>query len=332
MTTAGDMAMAAAGWLLSGLAGLFLSPGSNASVWSLATALCVAALIVLARRRPGKRPVRLKVLARALFPRDVLRHRSSRADLWLLAFNGLLYGAIFGGATISAATVAGFTGERLAALGQPQALIPAPAGVVLLTLAAFLAADLAYWIDHWLKHRVPFLWAFHKVHHTAEVLTPATAFRVHPLDTLVFANLTALFVGVTEAAGRWLLGAPLDPLAVAGHNLIVVAFVYAVGHLQHTHLWVAFRGFWGRLFLSPAAHQLHHSADPRHFGSNFGSFLAVWDWMFGTLRVPAARRERLTFGVAPHAPAQHGLAGVMLTPFAEAARLDPIPQGAPASA
>jgi len=36
---------------------------------------------------------------------------------------------------------------------------------------------------------VPFLWEFHKVHHSANVLTPITAFRVHPVDTWLFANM-----------------------------------------------------------------------------------------------------------------------------------------------
>lgn len=329
---AGEAAARAGHWLASSLAGLLLSPGSNASIWSLGAALCVAGLVVLARRRPGKRPVPLKVLARALFPRSILRHRSSRADLGLLAFNGLVYGAVFGGATLTAGGVAAFAADAFGALPfQPAAILPSGLAVGALTLAAFLAAELAYWVDHWLKHRLPALWAFHKVHHTAETLTPATAFRVHPVDTLIFANLSALFVGLTEAVCRWLLGQPADPLAVAGHNLIIVVFVYLVGHLQHTHLWIAFTGGWGRVFLSPAHHQLHHSADPRHFGSNFGSFLAIWDWMFGTLGLPTRQRQRLAFGVEPRQPAQHSLAGVMLTPFAEAVRLQPIPQGAPAT-
>ncbi len=328
-----DIVGQAAGWLVRQLTGLLLSPGSSASIWSLATALCVAAVVVLARRRPEKRPVKLKVLLRALFPRWILRHRSSRADFGLLAFNGLAYGAIFGGATLSAAAVATYVGGGLARFaGGHLPPLPAPVGVVALTVAIFLAADLAYWVDHWLKHRVPVLWAFHKVHHTAEVLTPATVFRVHPIDTLVFANLTALFIGLTEAVVRWLLGQPIDPLAVAGHNLLTVAFVYAVGHLQHTHLWIAFTGVWGRIFLSPAHHQIHHSADPRHFGSNFGGFLAAWDWLFGTLHAPGRQREQLVFGVEPRRPEQHSLTGVMLTPFAEAARLESIPQGEPATA
>jgi hypothetical protein len=36
----------------------------------------------------------------------------------------------------------------------------------------------------------------------------------------------------------------------------------------------------------PAHHHVHHSANPKHFNKNFGSCLALWDWMFGTLYVP----------------------------------------------
>jgi sterol desaturase/sphingolipid hydroxylase (fatty acid hydroxylase superfamily) len=31
---------------------------------------------------------------------------------------------------------------------------------------------------------------------------------------------------------------------------------------------------------------VHHSANPKHFNKNFGSCLALWDWMFGTLYMP----------------------------------------------
>ena len=54
-------------------------------------------------------------------------------------------------------------------------------------------------------------------------------------------------------------------------------------HLQHSHMWIAFRGMLGRIFVSPAHHQVHHSDNPKHFDKNFGSCLALWDWMFGTL-------------------------------------------------
>jgi sterol desaturase/sphingolipid hydroxylase (fatty acid hydroxylase superfamily) len=42
-------------------------------------------------------------------------------------------------------------------------------------------------------------------------------------------------------------------------------------------------------------HQAHHSEDARHRDRNFGTALAVWDWMFGTLYLPQ-RGERFAFG------------------------------------
>ena len=71
---------------------------------------------------------------------------------------------------------------------------------------------------------------------------------------------------------------------VADANVIVLALFFLIGHLQHTHVWIAFTGVWGRIILSPAHHQIHHSTNPAHLPTtNLGSFLAIWDWMFGTL-------------------------------------------------
>jgi len=48
--------------------------------------------------------------------------------------------------------------------------------------------------------------------------------------------------------------------------------------------------------ISPAQHQVHHSVDAKHHHRNFGSALAIWDWMFGTRRgieiLVGARRQR----------------------------------------
>jgi sterol desaturase/sphingolipid hydroxylase (fatty acid hydroxylase superfamily) len=167
----------------------------------------------------------------------------------------------------------------------------------LVTLTLFLAYELGYWCHHYLCHRVPFLWEFHKVHHTANVLTPLTAFRTHPVDTWLFANMLALMVGSANGAINYVLGAGIAPYMITDTNVILVIFIHVYVHFQHTHLWIAFQGMLGRIFLSPAHHQVHHSNNPIHFNTNLGSCLAVWDWLFGTLYLPGKARERLTFGV-----------------------------------
>ena len=72
---------------------------------------------------------------------------------------------------------------------------------------------------------------------------------------------------------------------LSGNNVILVVFIHAYIHLQHSHMWISFRGALGRIFISPAHHQVHHSTNPIHFNKNLGSCLAVWDWLFGTLHV-----------------------------------------------
>ena len=110
--------------------------------------------------------------------------------------------------------------------------------------------------------------------------------------TGVLVLITSASVAVTLAAKS----ARQQALTV-GFGIIALVFAYLVNHLQPSHMWIAFTGLWGKLLLSPAHHQIHHSTDPAHFDRNLGSSLAVFDWLFGTLHVPARKREKLTFGV-----------------------------------
>jgi sterol desaturase/sphingolipid hydroxylase (fatty acid hydroxylase superfamily) len=184
-----------------------------------------------------------------------------------------------------------------------------------MTVALFLAYELGYWVDHYLKHKIPALWEFHRVHHTAEHLSPLTNFRVHPVDSILFLNSLALFIGATHGAMTWMLGAPTQAVLLSGTNVLTLAFLFLLVHLQHSHIWIATRGVLGRLIQSPAHHQLHHSTNPAHFNANFGGSLALFDWLFGTLLIPAAEPQRLTFGVDAQGERPHSMEGVVLTPF-----------------
>ena len=158
------------------------------------------------------------------------------------------------------------------------------------------------------------------MHHTAEVLSPLTDFRVHPIDTIVYYNILAVFTGVTGGVVLYLLGKPIEAYTIANTNAFVLLFAFLVGNLQHSHLWIAFTGLWGRLFLSPAHHQIHHSTNPAHFNTNLGNFLGFYDWLFGTLHVPRKQREKLTFGVEPRSGDAHSLDGAMIDPVRQGLR------------
>jgi len=144
---------------------------------------------------------------------------------------------------------------------------------------------------------------------------------VHPLDSLVFANIVALGMGTAAGVLRHLLG-PAQPLLLSGTNIILLLFACTTLHLQHSHLPIRFKGPLGRLVFSPAHHQIHHSICPAHFGSNLGSCLAVWDRMFGTLIAPETIAEKLTFGADTQADryTPHSVAGTLIQPFINVAR------------
>lgn len=303
------------------LAVVFESIGSIFSAASLACALLMAALVTARRRRAKGRAVRLPVILRALFPRGLWRRPSTRADLGFFLFNVLLAGSLTGWAILSSKTVLGVVSGGLGAHPSPGVLSGAPGWLAgaLTTLAVFFAFEFGYYLDHWLSHHVPALWEIHKPHHAAQTLTPVTNFRVHPLESLKFLNIVALTTGLAGGVCAWLFGTSGHAATLGGANAVFLGLWFAFGHLQHSNLWITFPGPLGRWLISPAHHQLHHSADPKHFGKNLGSFLSLFDRLFGTLHHPARERERLTFGVAGQAERVHTVSGGLVDPVVAAA-------------
>lgn len=316
------------------------SPFTLTMLTSLICALLVATFYLVRRRRLQNRPIRLATILRGLFPKRLARSPSVRADLWYLVLATFVFGAIVAWALLSYHLVSNAVVNSLvwgfgatAPTGLPDVVTRTT-----LTIALFLAYELAYWFDHYLSHRVPILWEFHRVHHEATVLTPLTIFRIHPVDGWIHANITALLVGITNGVVNYLFGTATHLYAIADANLILVLFVHAYIHLQHSQFWIPFSGRLGRVFLSPAHHQVHHSADPAHFNKNLGSCLAIWDWLFGTLYVPGKQPEKLTFGVAAEPGEEgrvHSVARGLVMPFGRALRplrplLAPRRQAAPA--
>ena len=91
------------------------------------------------------------------------------------------------------------------------------------------------------------------------------------------------------------------------------------GHLQHSQLWISCTGLAGRIFLSPAHHQIHHSRNRIHFDKNFGASLALWDWLFCTLHIPQRHNEHIRFGTEGDAHLKRFIPSV-LYPFHYAAK------------
>lgn len=302
----------------------FLSLGSGCSPPQLLMAFTVGLGFLAWRswRRRGRlsAPAILRALKGS---RRMAFSRSSRADLIYALVNIFALGGLIGWGLFSSDQVSHLVVSQANALFGPRHAPETPAWVsgVVMTLATFLGYEIGYYLDHYLKHNIPVLWAFHKSHHTAENLTPLTVFRVHPIDTLIFADIVAICTGMAHGMTTYVVGNNVSPSMFNHGNIILSAFLLILAPLQHSQFWIPFRGLAGKLVLSPAHHQLHHSADAQHYGCNLGGFLAIFDWMFGTLRIPTERSPRLVFGVETPGEDPHGISGLLISPCIEALRV-----------
>jgi sterol desaturase/sphingolipid hydroxylase (fatty acid hydroxylase superfamily) len=153
--------------------------------------------------------------------------------------------------------------------------------VFLYTASIFVFSDFTrYWLHRFL-HTIPFLWEFHKVHHSAKVLTPITFYRVHPVENLLFGLRYALSVGFITGIFIYFFGAKINIYMILGVNIFVFITSIFGSNLRHSHVPFSYFSFIEKWFLSPKQHQIHH--DKKHFNKNYGGYIAIWDRVFGTL-------------------------------------------------
>ena len=72
-------------------------------------------------------------------------------------------------------------------------------------LASVAVFDLVAWVLHYCQHRIPILWEFHKVHHSARVMHPLTNYREHPVDNALYAIGLGASTGLVAASVSALL-------------------------------------------------------------------------------------------------------------------------------
>jgi sterol desaturase/sphingolipid hydroxylase (fatty acid hydroxylase superfamily) len=274
-------------------------PGSPYGAPALLGALAFAALYYVRRRRARGRKVNFRAFVRSIFAKRIILHPSSRLDFRLWAINALVLTTAYGMLAVGGLTFRDLVAGGLTQVFGAHAPLIWPVALVMAiaTLSELLAYELAYWFAHYCFHRFPALWEFHKVHHSAEVMTTLTEMRQHPVEILAFVNLIAVTTGSVFGVLTYAFGPGAHPFTLLNGNIALMLFLLSWGHLRHSHIWIAFPGLAGRLFQSPAHHQIHHSDNPQHFNRNLGFALAVWDGAFGTLYLPPARREAVRFGV-----------------------------------
>jgi sterol desaturase/sphingolipid hydroxylase (fatty acid hydroxylase superfamily) len=286
----------AGGWLRHAAVDLLSAtahPDTRVSAPYLLGALLIGVVLWAVRARSGS-------LAAFLFPRAVWLHRSALLDYRLLVVRWALDLLVLGSLSLSA-TAIGISIARL--LWHNVGILPRweLAGWVIaasFSVAAFIAEDFArYWL-HRLCHRVPALWELHKLHHSAEVLTPFTIYRTHPLEGLLMSSGSTLAISFVAGVFMWLFPGQLRAWEVMGVFALSFAWSALGANLRHSHVWLSYGRKLEHVLISPAQHQIHHSTAAQHRDRNFGAALSLWDLAFGTLYTTSGR-EPLQFGLAP---------------------------------
>ena len=147
-------------------------------------------------------------------------------------------------------------------------------------LIFFLISDFTQWNTHRLLHRVPWLWNFHKVHHSVKQMGFAAQLRYHWMEPIVYKSI--LYIPIAIIGG-------FDAQDVA----IVHFFAITIGHLNHANLGWGY-GILKYLFNNPKMHIWHHAKKlPEHvrYGVNFGLTLSIWDYIFKTDYIPHSGRD-----------------------------------------
>jgi len=264
--------------------------------WPFLVSTLVLALIVFAVARRSLGRSFFSEFRRAYFTRAVWSHDSSVADYKYYFVNAVLFPIIFAPAIISGGWIGRHLRDGLVeSLGTVERWTGDVVPTLLFTVAFFLLHDFGRRTAHYIQHRFNTLWEFHKVHHSAEVLTPFTNFRAHPVDLICMATVPTILTGI--ASGIYAYVIDWDSAYYTYYGLHIFIFAYnLIGNLRHTHVWLSYGPVLSRILISPAQYQIHHSIEPRHFGHNVGFALAIWDWIFGTLYMPN-KKETFDMGL-----------------------------------
>jgi sterol desaturase/sphingolipid hydroxylase (fatty acid hydroxylase superfamily) len=284
----------------------------------LLEALLLLAVVYTLRRPPGERPVR--GFLRFCFPKGLYSHPSTLVDYQVNVANFFLGSSFKILWRVNSTLVASaLVGLMVRAFGPaPHALHWTLPAIVGITILVSIADDFGYYVGHYALHRFRFLWAFHKVHHSAEVMTPLVAGRVHPVEMALTEPTRAAAMALAIAPAVYFFAGDVSFASLFGLNIVSLAFGAFGNQLLHSHVWISWGPKLDRIFVSPAVHQIHHSVEKRHWDRNLGGLLSVWDWMFGTLVLPT-KGETITFGVGDGRPQPHtNVVAAYTVPFWEA--------------
>ena len=133
---------------------------------------------------------------------------------------------------------------------------------VLLLITLF---DIWMYVWHRLNHVIPFLWRFHRMHHSDPEMDVSTALRFHTGEIMIS---SALRLGIILLSG-------MSPADLLLYGTIMLPIIF----LHHSNYYLPAR--WDKLLrtviVTPWMHWVHHSHLFHEGNSNYGTIFSWWD-------------------------------------------------------
>ena len=219
-----------------------------------------------------------------VFPKKIWWGESAKVDYYFIFLNSAVKVLLLGPVLVWGLELAFWTRDNCYRFFGDGEYFESKIGLfIAYTIVLTVTKDFLSFLIHYLMHRLPLLWQFHKTHHSATTLSPFTQYRIHPIE-LILNNLFALIgFGLVTGVFDWMSTNGIHLSTVLGSNFLLVIWRFLGANLRHSHVKLKFPSWLEKWFISPYQHQIHHSDNPSFFNKNLGSMLAIWDYCFGTL-------------------------------------------------
>ncbi len=235
--------------------------------------------------------------------RQRLKDRGAHAlrNLALGLANGALVALVFAGLWVVAADTASARGWGLLNLVELPTWLHVAGAVLLL--------DMWTYAWHRANHRIPFLWRFHRVHHSDAHMDVTTASRFHTGEIVLSSALRIpllLLIGATA----WEL-------------VLYETMMFAVVQFHHANIGLppAVSRVLRAVIVTPEIHKVHHSRLQLETDSNYSALFSWWDRLFGSFRL-RERPEDIEFGLNQF-PGEESVGSLLRMPLAPHYEEDP---------
>lgn len=134
-----------------------------------------------------------------------------------------------------------------------------------------ILSEITFYTTHYLSHKIPFLWEFHRVHHSSVTLDSFSTSRFHIFDRILFVVPFLVLIAY--------LGVTIDG---------IISYTFFRGFMdRYGHSNINGPRWVHKLMISsPHFHRWHHSRDPETRDHNFSLHFIVLDVLFRTAYDP----------------------------------------------